>query len=101
MHKRLRARIKECGYSVSELARLSGVPVKTLYHWTTGQQPRKMNHLLKVCAVLKISVEELYGQIPSQTMSVFQQYEKEIHAGIYEVILRPALKNRDKSEDAP
>lgn len=96
MHKRLRARLKECGYSVSELARLSGVPVKTLYHWTTGQQPRKMDHLLKVCAVLKISVEELYGQEPNKTLNVLHKYEKEIHAGVYEVILRPTLNNPDK-----
>ncbi|HRO66791.1 MAG TPA: helix-turn-helix transcriptional regulator [Pseudobdellovibrionaceae bacterium] len=95
MHKRLKARLKECGYTVAELSRLSGVPVKTLYHWTTGQQPRKMDHLLKVCAVLKISVEELYGQPPPQVPHILHNYEKEIHAGLYEVILRPTLTKKE------
>lgn len=78
--------------SVAQLARQSGVPVKTIYHWLSGQQPRKLEHLFRICDVFNVSMEELFGRprrdalrhLPSANL------EKELQAGIYEVILRPA-----------
>lgn len=45
---------------VSDLARQSGVPVKTIYHWLAGQQPRKIIHVCKVARVLKFTLEQLF-----------------------------------------
>lgn len=78
--------------SVSQLARLSGVPAKTIYHWLSGQQPRKLEHLFRICDVFNISMEELFGRPRRESLRHLPSanLEKELQAGLYEVILRPA-----------
>ncbi|MEN0058125.1 MAG: helix-turn-helix transcriptional regulator [Bdellovibrio sp.] len=86
--------------TVAHLSRLSGVPAKTIYHWLSGQQPRKMDHLFRICDILELTIEELYGRNPvkedgqlPQSLSLQPLSASEFHAGIYEVILRPIKKN--------
>ncbi|MBV2168873.1 MAG: helix-turn-helix transcriptional regulator [Bdellovibrio sp.] len=84
--------------TVAQLSRQSGVPAKTIYHWLSGQQPRKIEHLFRICDVLNLSIEELYGRSkksPTKPLLNKDLLLGELHAGVYEVILRP-LKKKDE-----
>ncbi|WII71688.1 helix-turn-helix transcriptional regulator [Bdellovibrio sp. 22V] len=72
--------------TVAQLSRSTGVPAKTIYHWLSGQQPRKIEHVFKVCDTLNVSIEEMYGRKRRNSL------EDEFSAGVYEVILRPISK---------
>lgn len=97
----LRRLLTDRKMSVAELSQKSGVPIKTIYHWLAGQQPRKMDHLFKICDLLDVSVEELYGRPrrhapgPSLPQSALQE---ELRAGLYEIVLRPATPRGTSSE---
>ncbi|KHD88154.1 MAG: hypothetical protein OM95_10295 [Bdellovibrio sp. ArHS] len=83
--------------TVAQLARQSGVPAKTIYHWLAGQQPRKIEHLFRICDTLHLTMEELYGRTkkdPPLHLSSARLNEQ-INAGIFEVILRPYGKCQD------
>lgn len=77
--------------SVSEMSHQSGIPAKTIYHWLSGQQPRKMEHIFRVCDLFNISVEELFGRPRRDILKSLPaiNMEQELRAGVYEVILRP------------
>jgi len=96
--KNLRRILDERKITVAELARLSGVPAKTIYHWLTGQQPRKIEHLFRLCDALNMSMEELYGR-PKKSTNKVQLYKdislQDLRAGAYEIILRPLKTDAD------
>ncbi|MEK2645859.1 helix-turn-helix domain-containing protein [Bdellovibrio sp. BCCA] len=90
--KSLRRILDDRKITVAQIARQSGVPAKTIYHWLSGQQPRKMEHLFRLCDTLNISVEELYGRQrknPTKNILPKEVLLQELNAGVYEVILRP------------
>jgi len=57
--KNILKKCKERGFSISKLAKLSGVRQPTLHGWTTGRSVHNMDDLKKVCVVLEISLHEL------------------------------------------
>jgi transcriptional regulator with XRE-family HTH domain len=94
LSKNLRRLLDEQQLSVAQLSRRTGVPAKTLYHWLSGQQPQKIEHLFRICDTLKVSIEELYGRKKKITASAPREWSELIplegcHLGAYEVILRP------------
>lgn len=91
LSKNLRSLLNEKNLTVAQLARQSGVPAKTIYHWLNGQQPRKVDHLFKICDVLAISLDELYGR---EARKKIDTLPADLFAGVYEVFLRPASKRR-------
>lgn len=93
--KSLRRLMDQRSMTVAELARKSEVPAKTIYHWLSGQQPGKVEHLFRICDALSVSIEELYGRSPRITGKKSLPKDlllNELNAGIYEVILRPLRK---------
>lgn len=77
--------------SVARLAKKSGVPSKTIYHWLGGQRPGNVQQVIRVCDALDISMDALFGRsaiggIPSANL------ERDLRAGVFEVILRPWKK---------
>ncbi|MNJ94727.1 Helix-turn-helix domain protein [compost metagenome] len=94
--KNLRRILDEQRISVAQLAHKTEIPVKTLYHWLAGQQPRKIEHLFRLCDTLNLTIEELYNRPKGRPHPLTaQQLEDEIHAGAYEIILRPLKVPRD------
>lgn len=94
--KSLRRILDDRKLTVAQISRQSGVPAKTIYHWLSGQQPHKIDHLFRLCDALNISVEELYGRqkkSAAKTPLPKDLLLQELHAGVYEVILRPLKKN--------
>lgn len=93
--KSLRRILDDRKLTVAQISRLSGVPAKTIYHWLSGQQPHKIDHLFRICDALNISIEELYGRQkrhPPKIPIAKDQLIQELHAGVYEVVLRPLKK---------
>lgn len=89
----LRRLLTDRKMSVAALSQQSGVPIKTIYHWLSGQQPRKMDHLFKICDLLDVSVEELFGRPRRASASSslpHSSLQEELNAGLYEIVLRPA-----------
>ncbi len=96
--KSLRHILDDRKITVAQLSRQSGVPAKTIYHWLSGQQPRKIEHLFRICDILNLSIEELYGRQKKGLAKPLLNKELllgELHAGVYEVILRPLKKKAD------
>lgn len=60
--KTLKDSMAKQGITVRDLAQTSGVPAKTIYHWLSGQQPRKIENVIKVCDVLGLSLDEIWGR---------------------------------------
>lgn len=52
--------LERYGYSVSQLARLSGVPRRTIANWIEGhvQQPRQRDDVLKIAAALRLNAQD-------------------------------------------
>lgn len=100
MSKNLRRALDEQRFSVAQLAELSGVPRKTIYHWLNGQKPRNVEQLLKVCRVLSISVEQLFRDPDEVTAkpssTAWNDLGAELNAGYFEVILRPLKRNQGR-----
>jgi len=89
LSKNLRRLLEEHQLSVAQLSQRSGVPAKTLYHWLSGQQPQKIEHLFKISDAFTVSIEELYGR--EKRAGVLTE-DKVL--GIYEVILRPVRSEK-------
>lgn len=93
--KNLRRLLESRGLTVAKLSLMSGVPAKTIYHWTNGQKPRNVEQLLKVCEVLNVSVEAIFSrkEINGQVTYIsLGEITSELHLGKFEVILRPIEK---------
>ncbi|WP_413944820.1 helix-turn-helix domain-containing protein [Bdellovibrio sp. HCB-162] len=55
--------------SYRELSRESGVSLKTLYHWRSGQRPLADERLFRVATVLRVDLVELLFGRTSETGS--------------------------------
>lgn len=56
----LRQAMDQNKVSVRELSMRTGVPAKTIYHWLSGQIPRKIDHALRVSQYFNLSLEYLF-----------------------------------------
>jgi len=96
--KSLRFYLSERDMTVVQLARRSGVPAKTIYHWLNGQKPSHLGHLFKICEVLQISLETLFGKEISEKKTVttisVSDLTTDLNAGHFEVILRPLKREK-------
>ena len=79
--------------SLVELARISKVPKQTLHNWLSGAEPKSLNQVRAVATVFNLSIEQLcYGEkIQSKKLDI-REYEDEINAGVFEVVLRRVKK---------
>lgn len=93
MHKNLRRLLSLKGLSVKEIAQKTQIPSKTLYHWMNGQKPRNIEQVQRLCQVLEVSLDEFFGfskaEIAERKLIPLQQLLEDVHAGKFEVILRP------------
>lgn len=49
----------DSGITVSELARMTGVPLRTLQRWFSGDHPAALDDFLKIMKALNLKIEEL------------------------------------------
>lgn len=75
------------------LAKKSKVPRSTIQDWlTTDSGSKDLEKLKKVADVLATTVDDLCFGNGIRTESSFREYESEINAGLFEVVLRKVKK---------
>lgn len=90
----LKKLLSDSNLTPTQLARETKVPVQSIHNWIHGQKPRSFEQIKKIADYFQISMDELvYGplKIPTKNQKnaePIQQYNDEINAGIYEVVLR-------------
>jgi transcriptional regulator with XRE-family HTH domain len=73
--------------TVAQLSRATKVPTQTLNNWLSGLEPRSMDQVKIVASFFQMTIDEIaYGS--KQEKTKLSDYEDEINAGIFEVILR-------------
>lgn len=90
----LKQLLHEHDLTAAQLARATKVPPQTLNNWLSGLEPRNLNHLKAVADHFSISVDQLvYGVGPqAKAKPSFEDYQEEINAGTFEVVLRRVKK---------
>ncbi|MFZ4715774.1 MAG: helix-turn-helix transcriptional regulator [Bacteriovoracaceae bacterium] len=89
LSKNLKILLKERDLTVAQLSRASKVPAQTINNWLAGLEPRNMTQVKIVSQFFKITLDELaYGEKPIKIENKLKDYEDEIFAGIFEVVLR-------------
>jgi len=74
--------------SSAQLARACKIPPQTINNWLSGQEPRSLIQIRKVADYFQITVDYLVYGIESKSKDDIQDYQDEINAGVYEVVLR-------------
>ncbi len=73
--------------SVSQLARATRVPRQTLDNWLAGQEPGSLKQVKQVANYFAVPMDYLcFGE--RQPERSIREYEDEINAGLFEVVLR-------------
>ena len=92
LSKNLKRILFDRSLKAAELARLSGVSKTSIGEWLAGSNPRDIRKVKKVADALDISIDDLCfggGEIKKSPM---REYEDEIAAGTFDVILRKVKK---------
>ncbi|EPZ51822.1 Cro/C1-type HTH DNA-binding domain protein [Bacteriovorax sp. BAL6_X] len=86
----LRTLLSEFDWSVPKLAKESGVNTQTIHNWLKGQSPRDLGQVKLVANTLSVSLDDLcFSTIEEKSKEVIKQFQDEIYAGRFEVVLRP------------
>jgi len=91
LKKTLRELLNENNVKVAEVARATKVPVQSIHNWLGGMSPRNLDHVNNVAEYFEVSLDFL---ITGKKKEVIKEYEDEINAGLFEVVLRRPKKNR-------
>ncbi len=86
--------LKKKKLSLSQLAKLSSVPVSTLHGWVTGRTTLNMDQLKKVQLVLEVPLHELLWACPDPFDCVADEVLKEIFSGDVRVTVHKILRKR-------
>lgn len=87
--KNLKGLLAQKHMTAIALSRASGVPNTTIANWIAGVPPRNVMQVRQVANFFGVSVDDLlFGSGQKVTVSTLDRLEEELHAGIYEVVLR-------------
>lgn len=88
----LKAKISELGIGVPTLAKNTGISRQTIANWMDGQRPRNIEQVKAVADYLGLTVDEIcFGPhvgVKRKAEIDIETYFEDIHAGVFEVILR-------------
>lgn len=88
----LKKLLHEHDITAAQLARACKIPPQTINNWLSGQEPRSLNQLKSVADYFDISVDYLVYGKEEKKKDQIRDYEEEINAGIFEVVLRRIRK---------
>lgn len=69
------------GWTLTKLARASGVPKATLHGWTTGRSSLNIDQLKLVASTLEVSLHELAYGVPDPYEAPAHEILKELFTG--------------------
>lgn len=84
----LRRLIQERGVAIIHVAKSTGVAQQTIHNWLSGTEPRSLKQVKKVADHFEVTLDYLCFGIESKAKFELTDYNSEINAGIFEVILR-------------
>jgi transcriptional regulator with XRE-family HTH domain len=89
----LKKLIKERGITITHLSRSTKVPLQTLHGWLHGSEPKSLRQVKAVADSLGVDLDYLCFGIKSRVdKRHIGDFEDEINAGIFEVVLRRIKK---------
>ena len=89
----LKALIKSQDKTIAQLARATEIAPQTLNNWMAGQEPRSLTQVKVVADYFSITIDELcFNNSPSTNNTEIENFNDEINAGIFEVVLRRVKK---------
>lgn len=83
----LKKLITDKGMTITSLSRVTKVPLQTLHGWLQGSEPKSLKQVKRVADHFGVDLDYLCFGIESKPRS-YEDYQNEINAGIFEVILR-------------
>ncbi len=89
--RNLKRLLQENQMTASALAREAGIPTTTLSNWIAGQSPKNIQQVYQVSKYFGLTIEQLIFDANTKQPKAdnpLQHLNSDIHAGIYEVILR-------------
>ncbi|MCB0421346.1 MAG: helix-turn-helix transcriptional regulator [Bdellovibrionales bacterium] len=89
----LKELLKERDLSVAQLARVTGVPRQTIDNWMAGQEPRSLKQVKKIADYFAVPLDFLCFGESARDQSI-QDFEDEINAGVFEVVLRRVKRRK-------
>ena len=94
----LKKLLQQNGVTVTNLSKSTGIATQTLHNWLAGSKPRDFDQTKKIADYFKVSLDFLvYGTEPEfRQSSPLKDFDSEINAGIYEVVLRRVKKSGAK-----
>ena len=78
--------------NVPRLAKLTGISKQTISNWMAGQKPKNIQQVKTVANFFGISLDYLCFGEGQEKKTKIKDYEEEINAGIFEVVLRRVKK---------
>ena len=87
----LKQLISEHNVKVAELARATKIPVQSLHNILSGMAPRNLEFISRLATYFDVSCDYL---ITGKKKEVIKEYEDEINAGLFEVVLRRPKKGK-------
>ncbi len=94
LSKQLKKLLQQNGVSVTHLSKVTKVPSQTIFNWASGAKPRDFDQVKRIADHFNVTLDFLvYGvELKSSTSSPLKDFDSEINAGIYEVVLRRIKK---------
>ena len=87
----LKKLIKEKGVTITALSKKSKVPLQTLHGWLQGSEPKNLKQVKKVADFFEVDMDYFCFGIEAKKSS-FDDFQEEINAGVFEVVLRRVKK---------
>lgn len=92
----LKLLFKEKETTVSNVSRITEIPIQTIHNWMNGHQPQNIEYLKKLSEYFGLTIDEICFSSSSEVLksksNTIDKYEDEINAGVFEVILRRVNK---------
>lgn len=88
----LKKLIKEHEISVAHLSRKTKVPLQTLHGWLSGNEPKSIKQVKIVADYFQVDLDYICFGIAHQKDKKVEEYQDEINAGVFEVILKKVKK---------
>ncbi|MBK9294887.1 MAG: helix-turn-helix transcriptional regulator [Oligoflexia bacterium] len=79
--------------NITQLARITKIPKQTLHNWISGSQPRDLEQVRRVAIYFEVSLDFLLFGNEIIISDPILDFQNEIRAGIFEVILRRTKPN--------
>lgn len=84
----LKRLIKDKGITITHLSRHTKVPLQTIHGWLQGSEPKNIKQVKAVADYLDVDLDFLCFGIKSKRTNSIEEFQDEINAGVFEVVLR-------------